>query len=327
MRVNHLFSLSLLFISNLSGAQPNPTDKVIEAEEALLQGSYKLAYELSLLPSRSIELDKLKILYHLARSELEQAEKRIEGLEHKYSELAETFAFSAEAWRSVGHQASLFSKRGYYQRAVEARIKAGDKAPNEPKYLSLKASALGQGSFGGDIEGQTELTKLIQIEGGKWAGIAQINLLQNQGRKAEGKRLAKQLQANYSNDFDVLERVAQFYWSHSEQELSQVSFYLACINRPKFSWHLQVKWINACNQVAVFAKKNKQNVELARKALVELTQVFTLLTEVNLELAEVLYSLPDPKAKVMAQQYVEQLVLAGGEANLIKRANKILKSS
>ena len=310
-----------------TGAQPSPLDKVIQAENALLQGSYKLAYELSLLPSSSIKLDKLKILYHLERAELEQAEQGIEKLERRYSDLAETFAFSAEAWRSLGHQASLFSKRGYYQRAVDARIKAGDKAPNESKYLTLKASALGQGSFGGDTEGQAELTKVIQKQEGKWADIAQINLLQNLGKEGQGKRLAKQLREKYPNDFDVLERVAQYYWSHSEQELAQISFYLACVNRPKFSWYAQVKWINACYQSAIFAKKNKQNVELGRKALVELTQVFTLFTEVNLELAELLYSLPDPEAKVLAKRYVQQLLATGGEANLVSRANNILKSS
>lgn len=299
---------------------------IYEAKLQLLQGEVAFAKELiQQIKQETKEILMLKVLYFIESEDIERAEKALRRFEDSYPNDGATFAFSSEVWRSIGHQASLFSKRGFYKKAIKAKIRAGDIAPDNPRYLILKASAFGQGNFGGDLEVQAELTRLIQSKDVKWGDLAQLNLLQNQGKEQEGKALAKRMMEKYPDDFDVLERAGQFYWSHNEHDLSQTSFYLACMNKPEFSWHKQVKWINACYQTAHFAIENDQNATQGSESLGKLMEEFTLYTDFNLQTAELLYSLPNSQSKELAVKFCQQLVAAGSAPNLIKRAKALIR--
>ncbi|WP_102798170.1 hypothetical protein [Bowmanella denitrificans] len=322
------FSAMLASNSLASAVNPVPVSaEMQQATQALLQGDKRPAAALldKTAPQRSYELMALEILYLLASSATDLADARLTSFEQQFASNPETFAFSSEVWRSIGHQASIFAKRGYYKKAVKAKIQAGVLAPENPYYLTLQASALGQGdSYGGSAAAQKPLTDKIATLDKKWGYIARINLAQNEDDVALGESMAEQAASAFKQDFDVLERVAQWYWTIGSYEQAQAYFLQACQHRPAMTWHLQVKWYNACYQVGEFANDKQIGMDKGIKALNILLNAYSLPTEVNFDIASLLMTLADSEETDSARKLLQRIVQESPNKALARKAQKLL---
>ncbi len=296
VRVLNIIALFLLSTVNYGHAKHLDLDRQIkQATHSLIQGDHTPVRELlSATPKLNKVLSKLKIIHLLQSEKIDATIDSLELLELNYPRDPEVFAFSAEVWRSIGHEVSIFSKRKYYKRAVSAKLNAGALAQNQAEYLTLMASAYGQSkSYGGDKSKQEPITEKIRRLDNKWGYIAHINLAQNQERFEQAISLAKQAVVEFPNDFSILERVAKLYWTLRDYSSSQHFYYKACQNNPQGNWHLQINWLNACWQTAIFTKEKEQNKQYGVNALKILLEEYKLPTQSNYEIYEYLLEIAD----------------------------------
>lgn len=306
LRVLNIIAIFILSSINYGHAKPLDMDRQIkQATHSLIQGDHTLVRELlSASPKLNKSLIKLKIIHLLQSKEIEAAINDLELLEHKYPNNPETFVFSAEVWRSIGHEVSIFSKRKYYRKAVEAKLMAGKLGQNQAKYLTIQASASGQSkTYGGNKSAQQPITEKISRLDRKWGYIAKINLAQNQEQFEQAVSLAKQAAADFPHDFNVLERIAKLYWTLRDYSHSQHFFYKACQNNPKEDWHTQINWLNACWQTAIFAEEKELNIQFGIHALKILLQEYTLPTQSNYEIYEYLLKISEQDVKDEVKEF------------------------
>lgn len=298
-----------------------------EAEHALLQGDTDLAAKfLSATKDKNEPVLKLQILLLLALGEIDEAETKLVALEKKYALSPQTFAFSAEVWRSIGHQVNIFSKRSRYQKAVAAKIKAGNLAPESAKYLTLKASALGQSRDYGGVDGeQQKVTETILALDPKWGAIASINLAQNTESGDKGEMIVKRAIEQFPDDFFILERVAQYFWTNKQYSNAQQYFYQACQHNPTEDWHTQVRWFNSCYLTAHFAQDKGLGIEWGINALETLLKTYPLPTKENFEVAQLLFDLDHRKVSEHAKLFFEAFIVKANDRKLVKKAKNNLK--
>lgn len=333
-RLNNI--LILLFLITITFPMPRKSfasidvslsNKITAAQHALIQGETEPSNVLIKQGevTDNYNLMALEILYLIEQEKTDEAEEKLIILEKQFSEQPETFAFSAEVWRAIAHQASIFSKRGYYKKAVQARIKAGQVAPNNPRYLTMQASALGQGkSYGGDESEQKSLTsKIVQLDK-KWGYIAQINLAQNSDDYRLGEKLSSEAAKEFKDDFDVLERVGKFYWTMNRYDAAQQYFLQACKAKPSQEWYIEVKWFNACYLVATFAQEESAPKEKGITALNILLQKYPLPTQQNFDIARLLLSISNDKDTTLAKQLFSRILKESDNKKLKAKAEKEL---
>lgn len=174
----------------------------------------------------SPKLIELEVIYHLMLGNTENAINQLNEYEKRFGDTADTHAFAAEAWRRVGHQANIFSKRKYYNKALALKWRAGELARGNPKWLVLQASAAAQLDKRSSINSdEFTLTKQVMSLDARWGFIAQINLAQNTDDIAKGLSLSQQAHERFPDDLFVQERIAQFYWRLGERARSQRNFF------------------------------------------------------------------------------------------------------
>ena len=235
-----------------------------EAGEALFKGETDAAKSLIQNPgcAASPECSELVVLFHIFLDDVDAAIEQLNAYEKKYTNEARTHAFAAEAWRSIGHQVNIFRKRTYYNKALQAKFRAGAAESALPRYKVLRASAYGQE---GDIAAQRKLTSDIVAGDAKWGHIAQLNLAQNTDDVVWGTSVAVAAIASYPDDFFINERVAQFYWTIGNIVKAQQYFSVACRLAPTANWYDRKKWLDSCLLVVQFAEQ----YDLDEEALID----------------------------------------------------------
>ncbi|MBC3764796.1 hypothetical protein [Neptunicella marina] len=305
------------------------TEQVNAAFHYLVQGDTSLAARLLAEQNKSKqqnpELSKLDIMLQIELEDTDAAERRLLTFETRFAHNPDTFAFAADAWRDIGHQASIFSKFGFYKKGVKAKLRAGEVAPNSAEYVALRAGASAHGSsYGADDSLQKPLTdKAIELDK-KWGYVARLNYAQNTDDQQLGVTAAQQAVEDFPADFVVLERVAQYYWTIDDISSSQQHFFRACENRPQQKWYREIKWINACYQVAVFSQKQQLLPKSGVQALNLLLKTYRLPTKQNLDIAELLLDIAGGQNSELAVQRLRDIVKLGKDSALFKRAQKRL---
>ncbi|MEP1445232.1 MAG: hypothetical protein ABJK37_03835 [Paraglaciecola sp.] len=294
------------------------------ASDALLQGDTKLAKKRieNSRGAKTPECFELEVVYHIFVEKIETAIEILSVYESQFKHAARTHAFAAEAWRSIGHQVNIFRKRGYYNKALQAKLQAGVAINSSPKNMVMRASALGQTE---EISHQQKLTQEIASIDQKWGYIAQINLAQNSENFTKGKKLALDAIANYPNDFFVNERVAQYYWTIGDETGAQRYFLRACKNRVVGQWYDNVKWLNSCQLVVHFTDEKGLAPEAAISALTVLLSEFTLFTYANVAHAKQLLRLAEPKNSKVAADYLNRVIKSSSDSKLVNAAKLALK--
>ncbi|OKY27075.1 hypothetical protein [Thalassotalea sp. PP2-459] len=320
-----LFS-SLFLTFNLIAKERKLDMLVFQAKKALIQGESQLAKKLiSNEKKPSYNLLKLKILYYLERDNIDKAERSLNEFELQYFNVADTYAFTSEVWRSIGHKVSIFSKSYYYKKAVKAKITAGNKAPNDPKYLTMKASALGQSSqYGGNSSLQEQLAQKIKALDKKWGLIAEVNLAQNEDNLEQASKLAIQATKLFPQDFDVLNRTAKLFWTRSNYPSAQHYFYQACTSKSGDQWHSKINWINACSQTAIFAIEKNVNKDKGKKAIINLLREYQLPTNINFEYIKMYFKLSHTVSDPIIYKVLQNIVEKNSDVRLIKEAKGLL---
>ncbi|SNY58656.1 hypothetical protein SAMN06297280_3457 [Arsukibacterium tuosuense] len=321
--------LSYLLIVLLSATNFGFASEQEAAEHALLQGDATKTKALldSIEQPASPKHLELEVIYHLMLGNTESAINQLNEYEKRFGDRADTHAFAAEAWRRVGHQANIFSKRKYYNKALASKWRAGELAPGNPKWLVLQASAAAQLDKRNKISSdEFTLTKQVMSLDEKWGFIAQINLAQNTDDIKQGLILTQQAHERFPDDFFVQERIAQFYWRLGERAQSQQHFFQACKNYPQTSWFDKLKWLNSCLQVAVFADKYGLGREVGVQALSELLRSFKLPTKDNLDLAIMLTQLAQGDEAQPAWDFLNTVIRTSNDQNLVKAAQKALSN-
>ncbi|MCF2859834.1 hypothetical protein L1286_20330 [Pseudoalteromonas sp. SMS1] len=305
-------------------------NKVSTAQQALIQGEPSLAHALisKVGSSELYEFHILEILYLLELEKTSEAIAKLTAFEKRFSQRAATFSFSSEAWRTIGHQSNIFSKRQYYKKAVQSKIKAGILAPESGRYLTMQASAFGQSkSYGGDAKKQAEVVEKIVKISKKWGYIARINLAQNNDEFGLAHQIARLALDELPNDFDILERAAQLQWTTDNDQLAQAFFARACDKKPMTAaWYHTVRWINACYQVAIFAAEEAQNKQLGVQALLKLFEEYQLPTESNYELITLYISLAEPSEVARVKPLLQHIIESTDDVKLKTNAKKQLAS-
>ncbi|RXJ72746.1 hypothetical protein CS022_14010 [Veronia nyctiphanis] len=303
-------------------------NRVRVAQNALIQGELSLANNLinKVKHSDEYEFHTLEVLYLLESNKTSRAIEKLTALEKQFSERADTFSFSSEAWRVIGHQSSLFSKRKYYKKAVQSKIKAGLLAPESGRFLTMRASALGQSkSYGGDPDEQINIVRKIIKVSEKWGYIARINLAQNNVNFSLAHQISLQAINKFPNDFDVLERVAQLHWTTDNEQQAQAMFAKACHSMPiSENWYQTVKWIDACYQVAIFAREEGLDRQLGVQALSKLFEEYKLPTESNFEMITLYASLAKQSELHSIKPRLQQLINRTDNTKLKTDAKKLL---
>jgi len=319
-----LFYLLFAFLSATHFGFTKETDEV---DYALLQGDttkLQALLEGSKQPA-SPKFIELEVIYHLILGNTENAINRLNEYEKRFGDIADTHAFAAEAWRRVGHQSSIFSKRKYYNKALASKWRAGELAPGNPKWLVLQASAAAQlDNRNKKNSDEVALTKQVMSLDEKWGFIAQMNLAQNTDDVEEGLSLTELANERFPDDFFVQERIAQFFWRLGKNAQSQQHFFQACKNYPYGSWFDKVKWLNACQQVTVFSDKYGMDREVGAQALSVLLSSFTLPTKDNLDLAIMLIQLAQGDKAQPAWDFLNNIIQTSDDPDLVKTAKKVL---
>lgn len=304
---------------------PACSDELEMASQALLQGDTRLAKKLIEHSKKATtpELFELNVAYQIVLKDIDAAIEILTVYETQYASLARTHAFAAEAWRSIGHQVNIFRKRGYYNKALQAKLQAGVAANTSPKFMVMRASALGQTE---EISHQQKVTQEIASIDQKWGYIAQINLAQNSENFTRGKELALQAIANHPNDFFVNERVAQYYWTLGDDIQAQRYFLRACKNRILGQWYDNVKWLNACQLVVHFTEEKGLAPEAGISALKVLLAEFSLFTYENVDYARQLIRIADDKNTKIAADYLNRVIQSSSDSELVSAAVLALDS-
>lgn len=302
------------------------SEQVTKATLALVQGDPVIA---EMLINRHRDNHKpftkpllqLQALYLVEQKRTDEAIDAVTALQQRFQNDAEISAFSAELWRSIGHQASIFSKLGYYRRAVESKIKAGELAPNSARYLTLKASALGQSKkYGGSPELQREFTdKIVELDA-KWGYIAQINLAQNQDDFSRATELAASASAQFPKDFDILQRIAKLHWTMGQRRKAQDHFYLSCQQTVEQQWQPLLDWRNACHQVVDFAVEHELQPEKAILAIEHLLRHHRLLTAGNYVLVQAYFQLQPKQQAAHVIQLLKRFADQAAQVSLRRKA-------
>ncbi|MGB0217153.1 MAG: hypothetical protein ACPF9E_17105 [Alteromonas oceani] len=253
------------------------------------------------------------------------AERLLLSFESRFADNPDTFAFAADAWRDLGHQAGIFSKFGFYKKGVQAKLRAGEVGPDNAEYVALRAGASAHGSsYGADASLQKTLTdKAIALDQ-KWGYIAKLNYAQNTDDQQSGVVAAKAAVEEFHDDFVVLERVAQYYWTIDNLAQAQQTFAQACEYPPVQSWYREVKWINACYQVALFSQEHGLAVKPGEQALNRLLATYKLPTSQNVEIAVLLLDIAQQENSQLAVQRLNQAIAHANDEALVRRATKRL---
>lgn len=299
-----------------------------KAIHALIQGDRKLAEKIieDNYMAQPQVFSELEIILLLEQGEIDTVIDKLEQYESDYAELAKTFSFTAKVWRSVGHKVSVFRKRAFYKRALKAKVRAGNLEPENPYFLTLKASAVGHDDGLASL-GETQLTvtnKIISLDK-KWGLIAQINYAQNTDDIATGKALAQRAAAELPQDFDIHERVAQYYWTIGIREKAQQHFLIACRHPPEDSWHNKIAWSDACYQVAQFAHRYSMRNDLGVDALNILLSRYNLPTRTNLDLVVMLSKLTNSALPDSAVTILHHIAASSENKKMLEVANNLLK--
>jgi len=316
------------YASNVVGNE-GLNEQINAAFHYLVQGDTSLAAKLLAeqgdIKDDNHQLSKLNIMLQIELEDNDAAERLLLSFESRFADNPDTFAFAADAWRDLGHQAGIFSKFGFYKKGVQAKLRAGEVGPDNAEYVALRAGASAHGSsYGADASLQKTLTdKAIALDK-KWGYVAKLNYAQNTDDEESGVTTARQALNDFPNDFVVLERVAQYYWTIDNLAQAQQTFAQACEYRPVQSWYQEVKWINACYQVAVFSQKHGLATKLGEQALHRLLETYKLPTKQNLEIADLLLAIADQEGNQLAIQRLNQVITHANDEALIKRATKRL---
>ena len=299
------------------------------AIHALIQGDERLANEIigSEIKHQTKDFAEFEIIFRLEQGDIDTVIEKLEQYETVYGELAETFSFTAIVWRSVGHEVNIFSKWGYYNRALKAKVRAGQLAPEAPYFLTLQASAIGQDeALAREGETQLTLTNKIMSLNKKWGLISQINYAQNTNDQTTGIKLSKKAAAEFEKDFEIQERLGQYYWTIGLTEKAQHHFWEACKSPPDYSWRSDVAWSNACYQVAQFALQKSINIDLGVEALNILLGHYTLPTRSNFNLVVMLFKLTANKLPIQAVKILNRIVKESDDKKLVKEARVVLQT-
>lgn len=304
-------------------------EQINTAFHYLVQGdtsrATKLLAEQKATKDDNHQLSKLAIMLQIELEDNDTAERLLLRFESRFADNPETFAFAADAWRNLGHQAGFFSKFGFYKKGVQARLSAGEASPNNAEYVALQAGASAHGSrYGTDASLQKTLTNKAIALDKKWGYIAKLNYAQNTDDQQSGVAAAKNAVREFHDDFAVLERVAQYYWTIDNLAQAQQTFAQACEYRPAQRWYREVKWINACYQVAVFSQEYGLAAKPGEQALNRLLETYNLPTKQNLEIAELLLAIADQEGNQLAIQRLNQVITNANNEALIKRATRRL---
>jgi len=304
-------------------------EQINAAFHYLVQGDTSLAAKLLAeqgdIIDNNHQLNKLNIMLHIELEDNDTAERLLLSFESNFSDAPDTFAFAADAWRDLGHQAGIFSKFGFYKKGVQAKLRAGEVGPDNAEYVALRAGASAHGSrYGADASLQKTLTdKAIALDK-KWGYIAKLNYAQNTDDQQSGVAAAKAAVEEFRDDFAVLERVAQYYWTIDNLAQAQQTFAQACEYRPAQRWYREVKWINACYQVAVFSQEYGLAAKPGEQALNRLLTIYKLPTRQNLEIAGLLLDIAHPENCQLAVQRLNQAITHANDEALVKRATRRL---
>tara|TARA_B100001123_G_scaffold191229_1_gene218217 strand:+ start:1087 stop:2133 length:1047 start_codon:yes stop_codon:yes gene_type:complete len=280
----------------------------------------KLLAEQEAIKDDSHQLSKLAIMLHIELENNDAAERSLLSFESRFADNPDTFAFAADAWRDIGHRAGIFSKFVFYKKGVQAKLRAGEIGPENAEYVALQAGASAHGRrYGADASLQKILTdKAIALDK-KWGYIAKLNYAQNTDDQQSGLAAAKAAVREFHDDFVVLERVAQYYWTIDNLAQAQLTFAQACECRPAQSWYREVKWINACYQVAVFSQEHGLAVKPGEQALHRLLAFYKLPTEQNVDIAGLLLDIAHPENSQLAVQRLNQIIIHANDKALVKR--------
>lgn len=314
-----------IMLLTLVCSHPIYADDLDLAASAMMQGNYdfmsKLLDDKSL--SSDIRLLELEIVYHILQDDTDTAINKLEAYLEQNSRNAAAQAFAGEAWRSIGHQVNIFRKGTYYDKAVDAKLLAGTADNTKPKYMVMRASALGQN---GKLEEQYNLTNEIVDLDEKWGFVARINLSQNIEAFEEGKDLSALATTAYPHDFFINERTAQFYWTLSDYAQAQKHFLVACRNHPRSGWYDNMKWLYACNLVVRFVEEDSLAPEAGIEALTLLLNEFTLFTHDTITYAATLLKLAEGDDKEFAIAFLERVIKHSNNQQLIIDAQRLLSS-
>ena len=285
----------------------------------------KLLAEQEAIKDDSHQLSKLAIMLHIELENNDAAERSLLSFESRFADNPDTFAFAADAWRDIGHRAGIFSKFVFYKKGVQAKLRAGEIGPENAEYVALQAGASAHGRrYGADASLQKILTdKAIALDK-KWGYIAKLNYAQNTDDQQSGLAAAKEAVEEFHDDFVVLERVAQYYWTIDNLAQAQQTFAQACEYPPVQSWYREVKWINACYQVAVFSQEHGLAVKPGEQALHRLLAFYKLPTEQNVDIAGLLLDIAHPENSQLAVQRLNQIIIHANDKALVKRATRRL---
>ena len=285
----------------------------------------KLLAEQEAIKDDSHQLSKLAIMLHIELENNDAAERSLLSFESRFADNPDTFAFAADAWRDIGHRAGIFSKFVFYKKGVQAKLRAGEIGPENAEYVALQAGASAHGRrYGADASLQKILTdKAIALDK-KWGYIAKLNYAQNTDDQQSGLAAAKEAVEEFHDDFVVLERVAQYFWTIDNLAQAQQTFAQACEYPPVQSWYREVKWINACYQVAVFSQEHGLAVKPGEQALHRLLAFYKLPTEQNVDIAGLLLDIAHPENSQLAVQRLNQIIIHANDKALVKRATRRL---
>ena len=135
---------------------------------------------------------------------------------------------------------------------------------------------------------------------------------------------AKEAVEEFHDDFVVLERVAQYFWTIDNLAQAQQTFAQACEYPPAQSWYREVKWINACYQVAVFSQEHGLAVKPGEQALNRLLATYKLPTRQNVEIAGLLLDIAQQENSQLAIQRMNQAITHTNDKALVKLATRRL---
>ena len=285
----------------------------------------KLLAEQEAIKDDSHQLSKLAIMLHIELENNDAAERSLLSFESRFADNPDTFAFAADAWRDIGHRAGIFSKFVFYKKGVQAKLRAGEIGPENAEYVALQAGASAHGRrYGADASLQKILTdKAIALDK-KWGYIAKLNYAQNTDDQQSGLAAAKEAVEEFHDDFVVLERVAQYFWTIDNLAQAQQTFAQACEYPPVQSWYREVKWINACYQVAVFSQEHGLAVKPGEQALNRLLATYKLPTTQNVEIAGLLLDIAQQENSQLAIQRMNQAITHTNDKALVKLATRRL---
>lgn len=323
--------LVICIASYANNAEENEglNEQINAAFHYLVQGdtrrASKLLAEQERIKDDNHQLSKLAIMLQIELENNDAAERLLLSFESRFADNPDTFAFASDAWRDLGHQAGIFSKFGFYKKGVQAKLRAGEVGPDNAEYVALRAGASAHGSsYGADASLQKTLTdKAIALDK-KWGYIAKLNYAQNTDDQQSGVVAAKAAVEEFHDDFVVLERVAQYFWTIDNLAQAQQTFAQACEYPPVQSWYREVKWINACYQVAVFSQEHGLAVKPGEQALNRLLATYKLPTSQNVEIAVLLLDIAQQENSQLAVQRLNQAIAHANDEALVRRATKRL---